>query len=145
MTDKILKISCTIAAGRAFENSFSTEKCPKEVIKHVIVVPIFAPIIIGIALVTVIVPAATKPTVIEVVTELDWITAVASSPINKPVKGLLVVLINILANPVPKPLREELRSSIPNKNRYSKNKENKPSDNTFVTDLRLWNCNASNS
>jgi hypothetical protein len=116
-TDKILKISWTIAAGKAFENSFSTEKCPKEATRHVIVVPILAPIIIGTALDTVNVPAATNPTVIEVVTELDCIIAVASIPMNRPVKGFEVELINTLAKPVPKPLREQLKISIPKRNR----------------------------
>jgi len=81
------------------------------------VVPMFAPMIIGIALDTVKVPAATKPTVIEVVTELDWIIAVVSIPINKAVKGFEVVLIRVLAKPVPKPFREQLKSSIPNRKR----------------------------
>ena len=117
MTDKILKISCTIAAGNALENSLSTEKCPKEATRHVIVVPILAPMIIGTALDTVNVPAATKPTVIEVVTELDCIIAVANIPINRPVKGFEVELISILAKPEPKPLREQLRISIPKRNR----------------------------
>ena len=133
----MLKISWTIAAGKAFENSFSTEKCPKEAIKHVIVVPIFAPIMIGIELDMVIVPAATKPTVIEVVTELDWIIDVASIPINSPVKGFEVELINILANPAPKPLREQLKISIPKRNRYKKNRESAISSNAFAVDLRL--------
>jgi hypothetical protein len=72
---------------------------------------------IGMALDTVNVPAATNPTVIEVVTELDCIIAVASIPINSPVKGFEVELIKTLAKPAPKPLREALKISIPKRNK----------------------------
>lgn len=56
----------------------------------VIVVPMLAPIIMGMAFGIVIEPDATSATVNEVVVELLCNMAVISSPINNPVKGLEV-------------------------------------------------------
>jgi len=59
----------------------------------VIVVPILAPITIGMALLKVIEPVATAVTTIAVVVELLWIIAVMISPANSPMKGLDAALI----------------------------------------------------
>ncbi len=54
----------------------------------VIVVPILAPIMIGIALLRLIEPVATAVTTIVVVVELLWIKAVIIRPVNRPIYGL---------------------------------------------------------
>ena len=58
-----------------------------ETIVLVIVVPMLAPITIGMALSTVIEPAATKAITSEVVVELLWNRAVMRIPINNPLNG----------------------------------------------------------
>ncbi len=64
-------------------------------------VPILAPMIMGMALLTFRTPPPTKPTTIAVVDEEDWIKEVARIPINKPATGLEVVAIRASANPLP--------------------------------------------
>lgn len=54
----------------------------------VIEVPTFAPITIGTATATGS-PPATRPTMIEVTVEEDWISAVATVPTTSPAKGLV--------------------------------------------------------
>jgi hypothetical protein len=63
---------------------------------------------------------------------------VESNPINIPVKGLAVVLINIRAKPVPIPLRDELKKSTPKRNKYRKNRAKKILEKTLTIDLRFW-------
>ena len=64
----------------------------------VIVVPRFAPIIIGKTVSTVMIPDATLGTNIEVVTELDWTIAVKIRPINMPIIPLFPkILLNIIS------------------------------------------------
>ena len=92
-TVKILKKSCKAAAASAFLNSFFLEIYPSDTIVLVTVVPIFAPITIGIALSKEIVPAATMATTREVTVELLWIIAVVNIPIKKPTKGFDVASI----------------------------------------------------
>ena len=62
----------------------------------VTVVPILAPMTMGMAHPTVRASAATRPTTMDVVLEELWIRDVDSSPIIKPMIGLVVVLINNL-------------------------------------------------
>ena len=66
-TAKILKKSWSIAPAIAFENSLRRRRWPNETIVFVTVVPILAPMRIGIAPVIEIDPLATNPTRIEVV------------------------------------------------------------------------------
>lgn len=49
-----LNMSCTVAPAKALRNSFLLAICVKETIVLVTEVPIFAPMMIGIAIVTVI-------------------------------------------------------------------------------------------
>lgn len=78
----------------------------------VIVVPIFAPIIMGTALSSVIEPEATSATTMAVVVELLCIMAVISKPINKPVNGLDVAKIMVSAVVLPRCWSEETIRSI---------------------------------
>ena len=68
------------------------------IIKLVIVVPIFAPIIIPIACLSVKSPATTRPIVITQVPELDCISAVTNIPTRTPRKGEVVYLSSIYLN-----------------------------------------------
>ena len=58
----------------------------------VIVVPIFAPMMIHTACLSVIMPEFTNPTTITVVADDDWITAVTPAPTRTPRKRLAVSL-----------------------------------------------------
>jgi hypothetical protein len=70
-------------------------------------VPMFAPMMIGIAPSMVNAPAATSPTVIEVVVEELWTSVVARIPMKSPTNGLEVRSISVSAKPLPKNLNEE--------------------------------------
>ena len=83
----------------------------------VIVVPTFAPIIIGVALCKVIEPEATSATTRDVVVELLWSIAVTSKPINNAVKGLDVACKIVSATFFPMCCRDEVIRSIANKKR----------------------------
>ncbi len=63
----------------------------------VMVVPTFAPIIMGMALCNVMDPEATSATTIAVVVELLWIIAVISNPMNSAVNGLDVAWMMVSA------------------------------------------------
>jgi hypothetical protein len=67
--------------------------------------------IMGMAFVTFNAPPATNPTTIVVVDEEDWMMEVERIPMNRPVKGLVVVAISVSANPAPNILREAPMSS----------------------------------
>jgi hypothetical protein len=72
-----------------------------ETIVDVTVVPIFAPITMGTAFSRERIPAATKPTTVQVVVEELCTRLVARIPIKRPTKGLDVLLISRSANPPP--------------------------------------------
>ena len=72
----------------------------------VIVVPIFAPMIIGTAFVILSAPPETIATTMAVVAEELWIIEVARRPIMRPVNGFEVVLIRSSAKPFPRSLKE---------------------------------------
>lgn len=82
----------------------------------VMVVPILAPIIIGMALSKAIEPEATSATTIAVVVELLWIIAVISSPMKRPVKGLDVARIMVSAADLPRCCKEAIIRSSANTN-----------------------------
>lgn len=86
----MLKKSWYVPAATALVNSFLLAIKPKETIVLVMVVPIFAPMIIGIAPSNESEPEATSATIMEVVAELLCIMAVIKRPINKAVNGLEV-------------------------------------------------------
>jgi len=79
-----------MAVENALPNSFFFVIKLRETILLVSVVPILAPIIIGIALCISMEPEATKATIIEVVVELLWISAVISKPIKRLINGFVV-------------------------------------------------------
>ena len=117
MTANTLKKSCTVAAAKARLNSLPRLICPMETIMLVTVVPIFAPIIIGIAPVKVTAPPETIPTMIDVVVEELWNKVVAKIPMNREIKGSLVVLMISFAKSPPKCFIPEERPLIPTKKR----------------------------
>jgi hypothetical protein len=104
-THIILKKSWTVPPLTALLNSSLLPICPRETRVFVTVVPILAPITIGIALDTFMTPEPTIPTTMEVVVEELWTRLVAKIPINKPTKGLEVVLMRLSAKPSPKHLK----------------------------------------
>lgn len=77
-----------------------------ETIVLVMVVPILAPIMMGIAPCRVMTPPATKPTVIDVVVEELWMMLVVNIPMSSPTIGWDVVSIKVSANPFPMSLKE---------------------------------------
>ena len=83
----------------------------------VMVVPMFAPIIIGIAPATEMAPPATMLTMMDVVVEELCTIAVARSPMNRPTKGEAVVLRICSEKPVPKSLTEWPIIPMPTMNR----------------------------
>jgi hypothetical protein len=84
--------------------------CPKETIRFVTVVPMFAPITIGIAPATGKSPAPTSATTIEVVAEEDWMMLVTSIPKNNPTNGLAVECIKLSAKSLPISLNPKPKS-----------------------------------
>ena len=60
----------------------------------VVVVPILAPMVIGKAASIVRIPAATRGTINEVVTELLWTTIVKKSPAKNPNKALRLMTLS---------------------------------------------------
>ena len=69
MTANTLKKSCTVAAAKARLNSLPRFICPMETIMLVTVVPILAPIIMGIAPPKFKAPLLTIPTIRDVVVD----------------------------------------------------------------------------
>jgi len=62
-------------------------------------------------------PEATKATTIDVVVPELWIRLVARIPMNRPTKGLEVVVIRRWAKPSPKPLKAWLIKLMLTKNK----------------------------
>ena len=92
---------------------------PSATIVFVTVVPMFAPITMGIAHLIESAPPATKPTTIEVVVEELCIMLVAKRPINKPMIGFDVVCISLSLNASPKHLKLWLIREMLTKKIYS--------------------------
>ena len=86
----------------------------------VVVVPMFAPMIMGIASWIVSASDATSPTTIVVVVDELWIRLVARKPMIRPATGSAAVFSNCSANPRPPILKAVLISSMLKKNRYSR-------------------------
>ena len=116
-TARILKKSWTTPAPNALLNSIRLEICPNDTKVFVIVVPMLAPIIIGIAVSIVNAPPATSPTTSDVVVEELCIILVATIPIINPENGFVVILISVSANPCPNELNECPKSFIESKNK----------------------------
>lgn len=79
----------------ARRNSFLLLIKPSATIVLVIVVPILAPMIMGMALRIETEEEATKATTSEVVVELLWIMAVSNKPMKRPVNGFEVAWIMV--------------------------------------------------
>jgi hypothetical protein len=116
-TANMLKKSCITEPLNALLNSSFRVMWPRATSVHVTVVPILAPITIGIALLMERTPDATKATTMDVVVPELCIMLVARIPMNKPTKGLEVVAIRRWAKPLPKPLKAWLIRLIEIKNR----------------------------
>jgi hypothetical protein len=83
----------------------------------VVVVPIFAPMMMGMASSMERVPDATSPTTIVVVVEELWMMPVATNPRMSPATGSDTVLMSCSANPLPAILKAVLINSILEKKR----------------------------
>lgn len=119
MTVRVLKKSWYVPAATARLNSFFLLINPNDTIVLVMVVPMFAPMMMGIALCSVIDPEATSATTSEVVVELLCNIAVIRRPMNKPVKGFEVASKIVSATFLPRCCSEEVMRSSENKNRMN--------------------------
>src|SRR3990172_2363011 len=106
MTLIVLNRSWMMAAEKARLNSARLVAWPKETSALVTVVPMFAPMIIGMAFCKERPPAATRHTMIDVVVDELWITLVETMPKNRPRNGLAVVVRSLSVNPLPNNLNE---------------------------------------
>lgn len=84
MTADRLKKSWTVAPAKAFLNSSLRVMCPKETNMLVTVVPMFAPMTMGMALVMVRLPPPTRATTTEVVADELWTMDVERMPTTNP-------------------------------------------------------------
>ena len=80
--------------------------CPNATIVFVMLVPMFAPMIRGMAFPIVSAPVAVSPTITEVVTELLCTIAVAKIPINSAMNGFVVSDTSFSAKSVPNSLND---------------------------------------
>ena len=71
ITTITLKKSCIVEAANALLNSCSLRTCPKDTSVFVTVVPMLAPMTIGIAYSRLKTPLPTNPTIVDVVTDED--------------------------------------------------------------------------
>ncbi len=78
-----------MAAPTARSNSTGRRMLPTEARVLVTLVPMLAPMIMGTASSTPTSPAATMPTIVDVLTDDDWTSTVARMPTNRPLIGLL--------------------------------------------------------
>ena len=86
-----LKKSCTVAAANARLNSAGCLMWPSDTRVLVTVVPMFAPMIIGIAASTLMPFVATSPTITDVEADDDWTSTVPRMPTQRPAIGLLTL------------------------------------------------------
>ena len=117
ITAKILKKSWTVEAAKALLNSVPLFMCPTDTIVFVTVVPMFAPIIIGIELAIVRLPLLTIPTIKDVVVDELWKSTVAKIPMNNAIKGSLVVVNTVSAKSEPIRFIADDIPAIPTKKR----------------------------
>ena len=88
MTEHQLKQSCTVAAENARSNCSTSVTCVRDTKVLVMLVPILAPITIGMAVLTLRPPAATNDTITEVHVEELCTKTVKRIPIISPTIGL---------------------------------------------------------
>ncbi len=114
---KTLKKSWTVEAAKARSNSWERVTWPIDTIVFVIVVPMLAPMMIGMATEMLSAPEATRPTTIVVVVEELWIRLVARNPMMSPARGSDAVDTNCSAKPRPAILKAALIRSMEKKKR----------------------------
>ena len=112
-----LNVSCTEDAAKALRNSNFRVMCPSETILAVTVVPILAPMIMGMAPFNPREPLLTIPTIRDVVVEELWKRTVARIPIKSATNGSLVVVRTAFAKPPPICLMAEDMPFIPTRKR----------------------------
>ncbi len=101
-----------VPADAALRNSFFLLINPSDTIVLVMVVPTLAPMMMGIALSSVMELEATSATTSAVVVELLWIMAVINKPMNNAVNGFEVAWMMVSAADLPMCCRDEtIRSS----------------------------------
>lgn len=88
-TASTLKKSCTVAAANARLNSAECRTWPSDTSVFVTVVPMLAPMIMGTASSTPTTPAATRPTITEVLADEDWTSTVPRIPTHRPAIGFV--------------------------------------------------------
>jgi hypothetical protein len=89
----------------------------------VMVVPMFAPMMIGTAKDMLRAPDATNPTTTVVVVDEDWMRLVARNPMMSPARGSDAVETSCSANPRPAILKAALIRSMEKKKRYSRRRK----------------------
>ena len=102
MVVRMLKKSWYVPAATALRNSFFLAMNPSETIVLVMVVPMLAPMMMGMAPRKETDPDATNATTIEVVAELLCKIALTNKPMNNPVKGLVVASSIVSAAVLPR-------------------------------------------
>jgi len=113
---RILKKSWYVPAATARRNSFFRLIKLSDTMVLVIVVPMLAPMMMGMALCKVIDPDATNATTNEVVVELLCNMAVMSNPMNRPVNGFDVASKIVSATFFPMCCSDDVIRSRANKN-----------------------------
>mmetsp|Transcript_5006 Transcript_5006/g.10059 ORF Transcript_5006/g.10059 Transcript_5006/m.10059 type:complete len:208 (-) Transcript_5006:166-789(-) len=124
-TAKRLKQSCTVAAAKANLSSSAFPRKPMDTIVLVTEVPMLAPMMMKIAILTSRTLAPTRDTTIEVVVELDWTKTVAIIPMHKPAIGFSTPPIRLPVLQEPTILAEVPKRSRPKRKKYRKNKARK--------------------
>jgi hypothetical protein len=117
-TARKLKKSWTIEAENDRRNSALRFRCASETRMQVTEVPIFAPMIMGMAPLTVNAPPPTMVTTIEVVAEELWITPVVTIPMKRPTRGFDVLPMSDSANPAPNIFNAETIRLMLKRKRY---------------------------
>jgi hypothetical protein len=109
-----------MAPENARRNSSFLVICPRETMELVIVVPILAPRMMGIARGTLKTPEPTQATAREVTIEELCTMLVASIPTKRPAKRLWAKAISDLANPPPASLSDRPNTLMETINRYKR-------------------------
>ena len=97
-----IKATFTVPAAMALRNSSGRSICPAAMIVLVTLVPTFAPMMIGIARATSRPPAATRPTVIDVIDDELCMKLVARVPMKRPTNGFDVAASSCSTTPSPR-------------------------------------------
>mmetsp|Transcript_35775 Transcript_35775/g.57460 ORF Transcript_35775/g.57460 Transcript_35775/m.57460 type:complete len:208 (-) Transcript_35775:148-771(-) len=105
-TDSMLNMSWTVAPEKARSSSMRSPACAMLTIVFVTEVPMFAPMMIGIACLTAKTSAPTKPTTILVLVDEDCTKTVAKMPTMRPAMGLSEKVNRFPAPLLPSALKE---------------------------------------